>query len=299
MIIGINGRINSGKDTVGKIIQYLDYANKSKTFVDYTDEELAESIQLNETIWYPEETSWQIKKFADKLKERIALTWNIERNLLEDQEFKKQIIPELGITWRELMQLEGTKMREINDDYWANALMSEYKDIYQKDDGFIHEEYGDIKVTIVPNPILWKEYYPNWCITDMRFPNEMEAVKNRGGITIRVNRPIKIVQYNWDRKCPCCGKKEDFIGTPQENSSYWVYNYICNNCASTWDIFYGDKMGGQFDNVSNIVNKYNEHESETALDNAIFDYEINNNGTIEELIQKVKEILIKEKIINE
>jgi hypothetical protein len=40
-----------------------------------------------------------------------------------------------------------------------------------------------------------------------------------------------------------------------------------------------------------------EHESETALDNAKFDYEIINDGTIEELIEKVKEILIKEKII--
>lgn len=31
--------------------------------------------------------------------------------------------------------------------------------------------------------------YPNWIITDMRFPNELQAVKDRGGITIRVNRP--------------------------------------------------------------------------------------------------------------
>ena len=40
-----------------------------------------------------------------------------------------------------------------------------------------------------------------------------------------------------------------------------------------------------------------EHISETALDNAEFDYVIDNNGTIEELIKQVKKILIKEKII--
>lgn len=39
------------------------------------------------------------------------------------------------------------------------------------------------------------------------------------------------------------------------------------------------------------------HESETALDDATFDYTIDNNGTIEELIEKVREILIKDKLI--
>ena len=41
----------------------------------------------------------------------------------------------------------------------------------------------------------------------------------------------------------------------------------------------------------------NLHPSETALDDAEFDYEIINDGTIEDLIEKVKEILIKENII--
>jgi cytidylate kinase len=40
-----------------------------------------------------------------------------------------------------------------------------------------------------------------------------------------------------------------------------------------------------------------KHPSETALDDAKFDYEIVNDGTIEDLIQKVKQILIKESII--
>ena len=76
--------------------------------------------------------------------------------------------------------------------------------------------------------------YPSWCITDMRFPNEMDAVKERGGITIRVVRP-------------------------------------------------GTESG--------------THPSETALDEATFDYEIINDGEIVDLIEKVKTILIKEKII--
>lgn len=80
--------------------------------------------------------------------------------------------------------------------------------------------------------------YPKWIITDMRFPNELESVVKRNGITIRVTRPVKK------------GK-----------------------------------------NTARL------HPSETSLDKAKFDYEIINDDTMEELVKKVREILIKEKLI--
>ena len=39
------------------------------------------------------------------------------------------------------------------------------------------------------------------------------------------------------------------------------------------------------------------HPSETSLDQYEFDYVLNNSGSIEQLIELVKEILIKEEII--
>ncbi len=42
---------------------------------------------------------------------------------------------------------------------------------------------------------------------------------------------------------------------------------------------------------------FKEHESEIALDTATFDYTIDNNGTLEDLIHTVSLILKKEKII--
>lgn len=77
-------------------------------------------------------------------------------------------------------------------------------------------------------------HHPNWIITDMRFPNEMEAVIKRKGITIKVNRP-----------------------------------------------------------GIDLLN----HPSETSLDTAEFDYTIVNDSTIEDLVIKVRKILVKEKII--
>ena len=89
----------------------------------------------------------------------------------------------------------------------------------------------------------------NVIITDLRFPNELEAVKKRGGITIRVNRP-----------CDICG-------------------------------------GSGYHKMSCPVSKSGEHYSETAIDKSKFDYVIENSGSIEELIEKVREILKKEKLI--
>lgn len=343
MLVSISGKIGSGKDTVGKIIQLLVTQNKGQLTTDYTIEEALRIADSN-INYLTNHSGFEIKKFADKLKDIICLLIGCTREQLEDQEFKNT---ELGEEWKRwywsfykfssdsnpkgkvsqyfnskeeaeyykehnseydwgivksstleseiltprlLLQLLGTDCGRsiIHPNIWVNSLFSEYTQ-----DNVYHHAFHKNGIDYGNQTLE----YPNWIITDMRFPNELEAVKKRNGITIRVNRPIKLSHDDWDKKCPCCSKKEDYIGTPQKDSSYWVYNYICNNCTSTWDVFYGDKMGGQFDSVSNIVNKYNQHESETALDNAEFDYTINNDGTIEELIEKVKEILIKEKII--
>lgn len=80
-------------------------------------------------------------------------------------------------------------------------------------------------------------------ITDMRFPNEFKAVKNREGITIRVNRP---------------------------------------------------KLYQEEDILKGMLEKSKEHESETALDDyEDWDYIIENKGSLEELVEKVREILKK------
>jgi hypothetical protein len=40
---------------------------------------------------------------------------------------------------------------------------------------------------MIANPKPEHLVYPSWIITDMRFPNELSYIKDRGGITIRVN----------------------------------------------------------------------------------------------------------------
>lgn len=266
MIIGISGKIGSGKDTVGKIIQGLvigeeDFVDGISGFLEYYDDIDEERTPL----------PCQIKKFADTLKDIICMLIGCTREQLEDADFKNTELGEEWVCWflpddkypklfpksadiewiargekyferkltpRMLLQLLGTECGRniIHPNIWVNALMSEYKWINN------------------PNGILRNMVAPNWIITDMRFPNELKAVKDRGGITIRVNSNFK----------------------------------HGGNGAS---VYKGPSKGNR--KVEPV-----EHESETALDSTEFDYVIDNNGTLEELIEKVREILIKEKIIS-
>lgn len=249
MILGISGKIGSGKDTVGSIIlELLDINYPAKSCIT--------------------KGNWQIHKFADALKDIICILTGCTREQLEDESFKNtplceewwyyrdnwyktNIIPYAIFdkdikfftlhkpTYRDLLQRLGTEVcRNLHPNFWINILMKDYKVIQYYHGESVEgkgiydvTEADELKAEIYPK-------YPNWIITDCRFPNEANAIKEKGGINIRINR----------------------------------------------------------DNGTRIID-INPHPSETSLDNYTFDYVIDNNGTIEELIQEVKEILIKEYII--
>lgn len=207
-LIGISGRMGSGKNTVASIINQI------------TNNKFEE------------------KAFAFKLKQIASILTGIEVSKFEDQEFKKTNLgeewssPILGEDWqdvsmtvRELLQKLGTDcLRDnLHPNVHINALFSDYK--YENEESTYLNPYPTIE-------------YPYWLITDLRFPNEFEAIKNRGGICIRVIRGVE--------------------KTPNSNL---------------------------------------HHISETSLDNYAFNYIIYNNGTIEELIEKVRKMLQYFKII--
>lgn len=195
MIIGISGKIGSGKDTVAKIITELE-----------------------------PDKYWSIRKFAGKLKDVATLLTGIHQSKFEDQEFKKT---ELGPEWncnppgkvgwvhrqpmtvREFLQKLGTDAMRmgLHENTWVNALMREYQPAYK---GKAHDlkDYSELYTHIscascgkkyngYKRQHLCKEcieddriqFYPNWIITDVRFPNEYDAVKANGGLILRVNRP--------------------------------------------------------------------------------------------------------------
>jgi hypothetical protein len=169
-IIGVFGYAGSGKDTVGKLIQY-NMSRGSRIPID----ELLEDHSMHEW-WLEEQSGWEIKKWAGKLKTVASLITGIEVKKFEDQEFKKTSLgPEWGMTVRDLLQKLGTEaMRDgLHTNVWVNALMSDYKPgpFYPEVPAEDHAEF------------------PNWIITDTRFPNEAQAIKDKGGMVIKVDRP--------------------------------------------------------------------------------------------------------------
>lgn len=257
MIIAISGKLNSGKDSVAKIIQGLDAGLKESVILDCLNSPDGDS-------WLTE-SKWETRRFADKLKDTVCMWIGCTREQLEDRKFKEAPLGEEWACWeyktsnsaplrftmdketarmegswnwgkremtpRLMMQLLGTDCgrKIIHPNIWVNALFADYK--ATKDvigESCINAEDVDI-------------YYPDWIIPDMRFPNEAQAVKDRGGILIRINRPSESTR---------------------------------------------------------ILSDAEQHPSELALDHyQNWDYVINNDETLEDLLEKVKSILKKEELI--
>ena len=244
MLISISGRMNSGKDTVGKIINIL------VSSPQLNNEGVATFLRKDIG-----QSHFVVKKFADKLKDMVCMLIGCTREQLEDETFKNI---ELGEEWwyfkgrngslisynenskrsdedlikptpRLLMQLLGTECgREIlHPNIWVNSVFADYRRSLRN--------VKNVPTTSMRTSMLQADY-PNWIITDVRFPNEADAIKQRDGVIIRVNS----------------GR--------------------CNNDDN--------------------------HPSETGLDKYMnFDYIISNDGSIEQLIEKVRRILIKQELL--
>lgn len=176
-LLGISAKIGCGKDTFFEILQ-------EKTLNGYEN-----------------------KKFAGKLKVIASILTNIPVENFENQDFKKTFLPDdwsylpkdeiltdgIGLmmkkmTVREFLQKLGTEaMRDnLHTNVWVNALFSDYKSIFYKESDDFAKRVSFEDMIIKRNNF---EYHPSWCITDMRFPNEYDAIKSKNGIVIRINRP--------------------------------------------------------------------------------------------------------------
>lgn len=273
MIIGISGKMQSGKDTVAKIIQYLIMNNK-KPFNEFA------KLSDGKRATY---SHWKTVRFADKLKDIVCMLTGCTREELEDETFKNKLLPlewirygyadgfikkyvgdgnmgepiminkqcdkeryeielrtnwqtayKAHLTYREMLQAVGTNLfrEQFHNDTWVNATMADYISSTKYSTDFYT---GDKTVK-----------FPNWIIPDVRFPNEAKAIKDRGGILIRVERE---------------DERSRFSRNEGDKSKYY-------------------------------------HPSEVALDDyESFTHTIENNSTIDDLIHEVQIILLLHGII--
>lgn len=108
-LISISGRKGSGKDLVGRIIQ-MSTANYTVHEIHniLTDKECKDCDLLP----FSDETNWQIKKFANPLKDMVCILLNCTREQLEDRHLKTLSLQELanmGVISKEFVN-------SLNDD---------------------------------------------------------------------------------------------------------------------------------------------------------------------------------------
>lgn len=278
MIIALSGKKRSGKDTVCKIIQYL-ILQQNLPHYNLSFEKFINIYITTDII-----STWQRKMFAYKLKKSLENEFPNEFNIhdweTKGDEYRNEVMPSLGVTRRKVLQLKGENHRNIHPDYWLNALFSDYigKPIGNKE----YVGHGDFKEEGTIE-------YPNWIITDCRFPNEAKAIKDRGGLIIRINRPINL-SLIWTKKIDSLHLSDGSntkCGRPMLGNNYnIVYREIDSD------------MGFKPRQYCEKCFPRDEHESETALDNYDgFDRILQNDCSMEKLVHRVKSILQTFKII--
>lgn len=240
MVIGIAGKQGSGKDTVGEIIQYL-YSKKMIAIT--TPDTEKEFLEFRNSSYKPLSHHFQIKKFADKLKDIVCILLNCTRGQLEDREFKEK---KLGKTWNKWKVITQYETRYFSTEEEALAAYGSYykPTLVEITPRYLLQIIGTEAGRDLIHPDIWvnslfAEYISeklNWVVTDVRFPNEVERIKQEKGVVVKLERPENKVNHT--------------------------------------------------------------HYSEIALDDyKNWDYIVDNNKLIEDLIKKVRSILINEKII--
>lgn len=166
MIIGLSGKAQSGKDTVYKMIvyaiHYWQYYDKMKKagYIEFKDsyslEHMEKCCDCVKDYW----NGIYKHSFASYLKAALAVICDCDVIDFESIDFKNSKVPWLNLTYRELLQKFGTAVRnEVCDDFWVKAA---FKDCIEDD--YIH------------------------IFTDVRFLSEAEAIKEHGGVLVRINR---------------------------------------------------------------------------------------------------------------
>ena len=178
--------------------------------------------------------------FANTLKDAVSAVFGWDRVLLEGR------------------TKEAREWREQVDEWWANRL-----GIPELTPRWILQRWGtevcrkgfhdDIWIASVENKM--RKTRDNIVISDVRFPNEIAAIHNAGGLVVRIKR-----------------------GTDPD----WYQDAVNMNAGKTnmsWMI------------SSERIRKLGIHTSETAWVGGSIDHTIDNDSTIDALFEQIRSIL--------
>jgi hypothetical protein len=178
--------------------------------------------------------------FANTLKDAVACVFGWDRTLLEGRtkearEWREQVDP----WWAERLNMPNLTPRLMLQLWGTEVCRSGFHD--------------DIWIASLENKM--RKTSDNIVISDVRFPNEIKAIHNAGGIVVRVKRG---------------------------ENPHWYQDAVNMNSGNT--------------NMSWMISKTRMeqlgiHASETAWVGGAIDFEVDNNGSIDELFAQIKNLV--------
>lgn len=154
MIVSITGKINSGKDTVTKIIQIVSQNPHfdNSAVIKFLDRKLYTG-------------KWENKKWADKLKDIVCLLINCTREQLEDRKFKEK---ELGPEWtHEKFYIYDSDKNLLHETFFIDDHKIELD--YYND--YHHRSLEIIKKDVILTPRLLLQLIGTECGRNIIHPN--------------------------------------------------------------------------------------------------------------------------------
>lgn len=160
MIVGVSGKIGSGKNEVADMISYLHFINPDGTYEEFEKQQWLRNKYLEHKAYDQADSKLPgIHSFACNLKKCAAACTGIDYHDLEKRSQKSTIIPWLDISFRKLLQSLGEAARcQINKNFWVLSMLADYQD-------------SDF-----------------WIVSDVRYKNEADELLSRGALLIRINR---------------------------------------------------------------------------------------------------------------
>lgn len=189
MIIGISGKINSGKDTTSRLFFKNISPEAIKVTSGWDTTLFINNYEQFEWVLSTLVEGWEFKKFAYKLKEFAGLLIGQDVSKFEEREFKlsqldaewdkpvSEINPDTNeeisilqpMTVRDLLIAIGDGCRKtVHPNIWVNALLSDYN----------------------------TDNNPKWIVNDLRYKNEAKALKR---LAEQNNDQCFLIRINSDR----------------------------------------------------------------------------------------------------
>jgi len=276
-LIAISGYAGSGKDLVGKIIQFL-HAPETE---HVTLQDVIEDYPSYKD-WLVDTTDWEIKKWAGKLKEVASMLTGIPMEKFEDQEFKKT---NLGPEW----------------DFWTISVISNGKLMFKKGRYSSKEEAeADIPHLINAYGVFRMEYVVDMQQTSVRdFLQKLGTEGLRTGLHTNVWVNALMSEYVPITDQSYVLSDGSYLDLRQLPGHPVYPDWIITDTRFENEAEAIKKAGGIIIRVNRPgVKPTNDHPSEVGLDHYDFDYVITNDGSIEDLAGMVKEVLLQANILD-